>query len=52
MKSTLLLLCHPAPQLVSGLEQAMIAAECEISFLYNSEDQARLWKCREEGCFR
>ncbi|EFN51697.1 hypothetical protein CHLNCDRAFT_54966 [Chlorella variabilis] len=39
-------------ELVSGLEQAMIAAECEISFLYNSEDQARLWKCREEGCFR
>ena len=39
-------------QLVAGLERGLIAAECEVSFQYNSREQARLARMREEGAWQ
>ncbi len=45
---------HPTPhlQLVLGIERSLIAAECEVSHLYNAEEQARLARIREEGIWQ
>jgi hypothetical protein len=40
-----------ASQLVSGVERAMIGAECEVSFMYDEGEQARLWRLLEEGAW-
>lgn len=45
------LLTSTMMQLLAGLECAMIGAECEVSFLYNSAEQARLVKVLEEGAW-
>lgn len=37
--------------LLAGLEQAMIGAECEVSYLHNTEEQARLARVREEAAW-
>lgn len=39
------------PQLLTGLERSMIGAECEVSFLYNTEEQALLARVQEEGAW-
>jgi hypothetical protein len=46
------LLASPPLQLVAGLERGLIAAECEVSFQYNSREQARLARMREEGAWQ
>ncbi|KAL4428576.1 hypothetical protein ABPG77_008888 [Micractinium sp. CCAP 211/92] len=38
-------------ELLAGLECSMIGAECEVSFLYNAEEQARLARVLEEGAW-
>lgn len=48
---TLFILLLYVPQLLAGLECSMIGAECEVSFLYNAEEQARLARVLEEGAW-
>ncbi|KAL4434395.1 hypothetical protein ABPG75_000836 [Micractinium tetrahymenae] len=38
-------------ELLAGLERGMIGAECEVSILYNAEEQARLARVLEEGAW-
>jgi hypothetical protein len=42
---------YPSPQAAASLESRMIGAECEVSFLYNAEEQARLARLQEEAAW-